>query len=200
VSRYDETKLLARIDFDYERTTSFIEGITGTSATIRGWAITIWLAVVGVAFDRGSWELAALGAVVALVFFVIDAYHAWLYGEALLRATAIEQLQGEYYTSLGRRADDPDGAGDLRKRLEEHRFGLYRNFKRFRLKDIAFARPFVFFRLFYPFLAAVAIGAAILLATQSSDDPACKAIPDTGETAIQCGDVVIVDGDVARPQ
>src|SRR5437868_1929488 len=73
VSRYDPTELKRLIELEYERTSKFIDGVIATTATIRGWAVTIWLAVVGVAFDRSVWELGVLAAIVAAVFMVIDA-------------------------------------------------------------------------------------------------------------------------------
>ena len=169
--------------------------MTGTGVTIRGWAITIWLALLGIAFSQGHWELGLLAAAVALVFSVIDGYHAWLYGEALARANQLERLSAAYYDSFGRLADDEEAATDLQVDLEAHRFGLYRNFKRFRLRDLAFVRPTVFFRLFYPLLFAVAVGVAALVAFTGDDEPpACNVVADSRPQAIECGDTLVVNG------
>ena len=192
---YDKEKLAKLIDVEYERTAKFIDGITGTTATIRGWAVTIWLAVIGVAFGQSTWELAGLAAVVAAVFFVIDGYHAWLYGEALSRANELERLNAAYYDSFGRSAGDKDAERDLRVRLQAHRFGLYRNFIRFRLRDLLFVRPWVFFRLFYPLLVLVGAGSAALIAHDHQDNPpTCKAVSAAARPTIQCGNALIVGG------
>jgi hypothetical protein len=160
---YDEKELLRVVEAEYARTATFIDGITTTSATIRGLGVTIWLGILGVAADRSLWELGALAAITALVFWVVDGFHAWLYGEAFSRALELEQIQAAAYNAKGRLAGDPVGESDLKARLQAHQFGLYRNFKRFRLRDLAHIQPYVFFRLFYPFLVAVGIAAALYL-------------------------------------
>jgi hypothetical protein len=191
------------VELEYERTAKFIDGVISTSVTVRGWAITIWLAVVGVALTSNAWELAILAALVVFVFAFIDAYHAWLYWEALRRANELERLAGAYYETLGRNAEDEDAEIDLRVRLESHRFGLYRNFKRFRLRDLRFARPPIFFRVFYPILILTAIGAAAWIAGRDKASPTCVVVEDSRPQAIQCEDRLIIGGkvvDVVPPQ
>jgi hypothetical protein len=197
VSRYDEKELKRLVELEYDRTAKFVDGLISTQATVRGWAVTIWLAVLGVGFDRSVWELSALAAIVAVVFMIIDAYHAWLYGEALTLANELERIQGAAYDAVGRRATDPDADKDLRTRLESHRFGLYRNLKRFRPRDLLYARPRVFFYFFYPLLALVGVGAAVYIAQQKSpSESTCKVVAATHGRTIQCGKVVIVGNHV----
>ncbi len=157
-------EMLRLVELDYERTSKFIEGIVGTGATIRGWAITIWVALLGAAVDRKLWELAALGAVVILVFGLVDGYHASLYRAALDHAMRLERITRDYYAMIGRGTDDPDAELDLRAELESHRFGYYSNLRRFELRDLRNARPWVFFKFLYPFLAAVGAVSALLIA------------------------------------
>lgn len=84
-------------------------------------------------------------------------------------------------------------------RLEAHRFGLYRNFKRFRLRDLGFVRPAVFFRLFYPLLALIGVAAALFVGiADRGDPPSCKTVPGSKPQVIQCGDTLIVDGRVVE--
>ena len=195
MSGYDKEKLAGLVNVEYERTAKFIDGVTSTTATIRGWAVTIWLAVLGVAFSQSVWELAALAAAVALTFFVIDGYHAWLYGEALARANELERLSGAYYDSFGRLAGDVDAETDLRIRLETHVFGLYRNFKRFRAKDLWYVRPWVFFRLFYPLLVTIGVGAALLIAGTGKDSTkTCKAAAQGRPAVVRCDNDLFFGG------
>jgi hypothetical protein len=199
VSGYDKNKLAEFIDVEYERTAKFIDGVTSTTATIRGWAVTIWLAVIGVAFSQTIWELAALAAAVALTFLVIDGYHAWLYGEAIARANELERLSGAHYDSFGRLAGDSEAETDLRVRLETHTFGLYRNFKRFGLKDLWYVRPWVFFRLFYPLLIAIGVGAAVFISdTRKENAPDCKLVGGSYPQVIQCRNTLYVGGRMVR--
>jgi hypothetical protein len=191
----DRRKELVRlVELDYERTATFINGVTSTAATIRGWAITIWLAVVGVALDRGLWQVALLAAAAASVFLLVDGYHAWLYGEALAHASALERLSGRYYDSLGRGSDDEELELDLRVDLESHRFGMYRTFRKFRLRDLLFAKPTVFFRGFYPLLIGVAVVVAILLwSFGGTGKTACTILREGATVAVDCGSVTVTD-------
>jgi hypothetical protein len=160
---YDQNELLRQIEAEYDRTSKFIDGITTTSATIRGLGVTIWLAMLGIAADHSLWELGALAAATAAMFWLVDGYHAWLYGEAFDLALELELIQAAAYNAKGRLAGSSRADRDLKARLQAHQFGLYRNFKRFRVRDLRHVGPNVFFRLFYPFLVAVGIGAAVFL-------------------------------------
>ena len=189
-----DKELVRLVELDYERTAEFINGVTTTMATIRGWAITIWLAILGIGLERSLWQVTLLAAASAGVFLLLDGYHAWLYGEALAHAAKLERLSGKYFDSLGRGAVDDDVELDFQVALESHRFGMYRNFRRFRFKDLRFVKPYVFFRAFYPFLVGVAILATILLASaQSADDPPCTVDRDEEAVTVKCGDVELID-------
>ena len=187
-------ELVRLVELDYERTADFINGVTGTAATIRGWAVTIWLAVLGIGLERELWQVTLLAAAAGAVFWLVDGYHAWLYGEALAHASKLERLSGRYFDVLGRGTDDDDLEIDFRVALESHRFGMYRNFRRFRPRDLWFVKPYVFFRIFYPFLVFLAMLATVLVAV-AKDEPAspCTIERAEGATTVSCGDVEIVD-------
>ena len=156
-------ELIRLIELEYERTTQFINGVTATAATIRGWAVTIWLAILGVAFDRSVWALGILASLLGLAFLFLDAYHSVLYAEGALHADALERLSAGYYNAMGRDAGDPDRKLDLDANLEAHRFGLYRNLTLVRLRDLPKARPAIFFTVFYPFLVGVGLLSALVI-------------------------------------
>lgn len=189
-----DKELVRLVELDYERTAGFINGITTTMATIRGWAITIWLAVLGIGLERGLWQVALLAAASAGVFLLLDGYHAWLYGEALAHAAKLERLSGKYFDSLGRGAADEDVELDFEVALQAHRFGMYRNFRRFRLRDLLFVKPYIFFRGFYPFLIGTALLAmVVLVAVESPDDPPCTVDRAEDAVTVKCGDVELID-------
>lgn len=152
------------VENEYAQSGEFIRGVVGTSATVRGWAVTVWLAVLGIAVDSDSWGLAALAVAVIIGFALIDGYHAWLYVEALSYARRLEQIMAAYYSALFRADDDEAALEDLYEELGGHRYGLYRGFKRFELRELRRARPTVFFQVLYPTLVIVAAAVAALLA------------------------------------
>jgi hypothetical protein len=194
VTDASQKELVRLVELDYERTATFINGVTATASTIRGWAVTIWLAIIGVSLNEGRWQLAILAAVVAATFLLIDAYHAWLYGEALDHAVALERLSGRYYESLGRGLDDEDVAVDLAVELQTHRFGVYRNLRQFTFRDILFVKPRVFFRVFYPVLVAVAVViAGILWSLGGPKSAGCEITHDSTTITIDCGGTKIID-------
>lgn len=155
--------LLSLVTRDYDQTAEFIRSIVGTSATTRGWAVTVWLAVLGVGIQQNNWGLALLAAVAMAPFVVLDSYQSWLYGRALRHARALEKLEALSYVVIESGEDDPDLLDDLDTELAANRFGLYRSFKRFSVKELLAARPVLVFRVFYPGLAIVAAATALII-------------------------------------
>lgn len=181
-----DQELIELVERDYAHTGEFIRSVVGTSATVRGWAVTIWLALIGFAFDRPLGELAILAAIVVVAFAIIDAYHARLYVQALAHAARLERVVAAYYSALTLAEDDPDALDDFHDELDAFRPGLYGSFRRLGvsegpvrrdllarlgrpLRDTATlvrdARPRVFFSVLYPILFAVACVAWIVIVT-----------------------------------
>ncbi len=160
------TKELVRIvELDYDRTAKFIESVTGTSATLRGILLTAWVAVITLAFDTGHWTLAAAGVALVVIFGVLDAYHTWLYSQALQHAAELEELSRIYHRALSRGGDDPHADIDFQVKLQADPSGLYHGLRgNFKWKDLSEVRPRIFLQVLYPGLLAVSIIVAALLA------------------------------------
>ena len=178
-----DQEVLRLVERDYEETGNFIRGVVGTSATLRGWSVTIWLGLIGFAFDRQLYELAVLAALVTFAFAIIDAYHARLYVQALTHASRLERVVSAYYTVLTLGEDDEDAIDDFRDEVDALRLGLYSNFRSQQAgrreprvhrrvvvavvglyKLLHEARPRVFFSLLYPALFVGAVGVAVGIA------------------------------------
>jgi hypothetical protein len=160
----DRSKELVRlVERDYDQTSEFIRSVIGTTSTTRGWAVTVWLALLGVSIQQSNPALALLAGFILIPFGLLDAYHSWLYSEALDHARGLERLAASYYLALEKGEDDEDLVLDFEERLGAHSFGLYRNFKRFQLPEIRAARPRLVFAYFYPGLLGAALLAALLL-------------------------------------
>jgi hypothetical protein len=152
------------VELDYDKTNEFIKGVIGTSAALRGSAITLWLALLGFAFQQDLVVLAGLAGVVALVFWVVDGYHGWLYSEAATHLRAVERVLTAYFAALARGDDDQDVITDFGIDLQVHRFGLFLHIRRPNwLTCLLVARPRVVYRGVYPFLLALAGVAAIAI-------------------------------------
>lgn len=157
-------ELMRLVERDYDQTAEFIRSIVGTISTIRGWSVTVWLAVLGVAVNQESIPLAALAALLLLPFTLLDLYHSWLYSEALKHARALERISSSYYSAVERGEEDEDLIVEFEELIASIKFGLYRNFKRFQWPEIKHARPTLVFRLFYPGLGVAALLCAVLIA------------------------------------
>ena len=156
-------ELVRLVERDYDQTAEFIRSVVGTTSATRGWGVTVWLAVLGLAIDHSSIGLALLAAFLLFPFGLLDAYHSWLYSEALKHARALEQLSASYYTAVESGSDDEDLLFDFEAILGSHRFGLYRNFQRFQWPEIRVARPQLVFRYFYPGLLIASLISALLI-------------------------------------
>jgi hypothetical protein len=156
-------ELLEVVRDDTDRTTRFIEGVLGASITLRGWAVTLWLGIVGFGVDQDRGALVALGIVIILAFGLVDAYNATLYGQALMHARRLEDIATVHHAWLSRGDDDPSAAAELVVRLKSFRPGLYSNLWVFRIKDLKYVRPRVFFRVFYPLMIALSAVIGVLV-------------------------------------
>ena len=157
-------ELVRLVERDYDQTAEFIRSVVGTTSTTRGWAVTVWLALLGIAIDHDSVGLALLAGFVLLPFCLLDAYHSWLYSEALKHARALERLSTSYYEAVESGEDDQELIFDFEASLGSHRFGLYQNFRRFQLPEIKAARPQLVFRYFYPGLLIASLVTVCLIA------------------------------------
>jgi hypothetical protein len=160
----NERERVRLVEADYANTSEFLKSVVTTGTTIRGVAVTIWLALVGFSVQQSLWELAALAGIVAVVFWLLDGYHGWLYAEALTHARAAEKVTSLYYNALSRGEDSERALTGFRRELRVYRFGLYLNIRTFRLDDLLIARPRVFYLVLYPILIALAIAALGLVA------------------------------------
>ena len=154
----ERCELVRLLELDYERTTKLIEGVIGSSFTIRGWGIALSSALIGLTFQAQLWELAGLAIVVTLLIAFIDGYHSWLYAKTLRHATTIERVLGLYYASLARGDDDPEAVRDFEAAILAHQFGRFREIqKRFGLRALREARPRVVLLILYATLLACAV-------------------------------------------
>lgn len=158
-----QKELIRLVELDYERTTRFVQSLVTTGTTLRGWAITLWVGAIGVSFTTHQGVLSLLAAAVIAVFGLVDAYHSWLYEQAMRHARRVERVSALYFASLSRGDDDPDLQEDAQTAIEGHQFGLYTTFRRFHWRDLWFVRPRPFFRYLYPALIGVAFVAALWL-------------------------------------
>lgn len=156
--------MLELIELDYNQTSEFVRGVLATATTIRGWAITIWLALAGFSVQQDEWILSTLGVVVAAGFYVIDAYHLNLYRQGLAHLQSLERLYADYYGALSRGEFDPQAFDDFIVDLETHRFGFYRRLGPFRLGRSIAHGPRVFVGL-YAVLITVSVVLLIVEAT-----------------------------------
>ncbi len=185
----DELKAaLQLLEADYERTTKFIEGVVATGATIRGWIITLTVALVGVAFERHLWQMGVVAIVLVVMFGLVDAYHAWLYASALRHASHIEKTLGLYYASLASDGDpDVRLAFDVELRL--HRFGPFSNLRRFGLRSLLDVRPRFVIVTLYLTLLGVAATATVIVALSGRSravELSCTAAPPGPTATFTC--------------
>ncbi len=160
-------ELVRLLERDYDQTSEFIRSVVGTASTTRGWAVTVWLALLGVAVQQERPALALLAGATIVPFALLDAYHSWLYGQALRHARGIEDLSASYYRAVERGEDDEDLMFDFQVAIAAHRFGLYSQFRRFSVPELRAARPKLVFQWFYPGLFIAAIVTAVLIAVLS---------------------------------
>jgi hypothetical protein len=161
-------ELLRLLELDYASTAKLTEGLVGGGLTIRGWAITLTSALVGLAFQAHLRPLALLAVAVVLLFGLADAYHSWLYSRVMAHAESIENTMRTYYSSLARGDDDPVAEREFEIALLAHSFGRFAEARRFSLASLAEIRPKLVFVVMYLTLLVCALGAAALVGSPGS--------------------------------
>ena len=161
----EQAELLKMLQADSDATTKLIEGVVGSSFTIRGWGITLVSALIGLTFQAQLWQVAALAVVVTLLVAFIDGYHSWLYAELLEHAVAAEQVLISYYSSLARGEDDPQARDEFEVDISAYSFGRYAALHRFRLRDLGKARPRPVIAILYVTLLVASIASGWLAAS-----------------------------------
>ena len=151
------------VEQDLSVSNDFVRGVVATGAAVRGLGITFWLALLGFAFQQHLPELAVLGTLVVAVFWILDGYYGWLYGEASDHVRVCERLLSNYYNAVSRAQDDPSLVASFRASLRAHRFGLFLSFRSgYRIKQWWDARPTLVFRTLYPLMLTVSVLAIVL--------------------------------------
>ncbi|GAA4363858.1 hypothetical protein [Nocardioides caricicola] len=171
---FEDAERLRLVELDLEMTNEFIRGVIATSTAVRGIAVTVWLALLGVALQQQLASLAVLACVVAAIFWVLDAYYGWLYAEASVHARACETLMSAYYNAISRAKDDPGVVDRFRVTLRGEHFGLFRGFRSgFGINRWWNARPTILYRTLYISMLGLSTVVALLLATGvlASDSP-----------------------------
>ncbi len=125
-------RLIELVQFDYEHTLSFIDGVVRVSTSIRTIATAGWFGLIAAAVQADQPLLALLAAAGVAVLGLQDAYHGWLYAEARGRASEMEGMLDDYYKCV-QRGDSAGGLEeDLIKELHNHRIGQRSNTLRLR--------------------------------------------------------------------
>ena len=157
----DEMLRLAQLD--YERTSNFIDAQVQMSSTIRGWAVTVWVAVVGFSLDRHNSTLALIAAVSVVVLGLVDAYYWALYVQARDHGENLEQITSMYKRFLSRGSDSARAEIEFDAKIVAYSFGLLQSLHPVDPKHLllAFRRP-IYIAL-YVVLPALAILVAILI-------------------------------------
>jgi hypothetical protein len=155
LAREDAAVELVRLDYD--ASLRAMNSIISTGGQIRAIGIAAWGLVLSLAVRDESLELALLATILVAVFAYSDAYHAALYGRILQYVIKLETILDSWLNRLGIDADDPDAVVRARAKIEMHRFGVHRNLRRPRLRDMVRARPRPIFWGVYPALLAASL-------------------------------------------
>jgi hypothetical protein len=188
MSNTEHKELIRVVELDYEKTTKLIEGIVGTSFTIRGWGIALISALIGFTFHTQYWQVAALALVVTLLIAFMDGYHSWLYAKTLQHTQNVERVLGLYYAALARGDDDPGARRDFEVAILAHQFGRFAEIqKQFGLKSLREARPRMILVTLYGTLLGCALVSGTLVFYSQRNPPAkfeCTVVAGTKDVYV----------------
>lgn len=185
----DTIKELVRVlEVDYEKTTKQIESIISSSFTIRGWAIALSSALIGLTFQAQHWEIAVLAIAVTLLLAFVDGYHSWLYAKVLQHANNIETVMRYYYAYLSRGDVDNQARIDFLGKILAHRFGRFTEIRKgFTFSNLREARPrYVIITLYGTLLACATVSGVLAFSSKKHPAPAfgCAPVPGSADVYI----------------
>lgn len=154
-----ERQLVDLVRADYDATQRALSGFVSSGGQLRAIGIGAWGVVFAVAVQAQSGLAAAVAALLAIGFAVIDGYYSALYRQTLKRARNLEEILGAYHNSLGIHAANPRKVLQARARLEQHRFGVHRGMMAIHKMDQWWLPRPVRVTWIYAVLIALAIGA-----------------------------------------
>jgi hypothetical protein len=181
-----EGQLVELVKADYDATQRALSGFVTSGGQLRAIGIGAWGVVFAVAVSAESSLVAAVAALLAGGFAIIDGYHSALYRQTLERARDLEELLGEYHNALGIHAANPSRVMRARVRLEQHRFGVHRGMRPInQMKYWWLPRP-VRVTWIYAVLIAFAIGVGVYF--QASGASTCRSGSHAATMACRVGD------------
>jgi hypothetical protein len=185
----DTVKELVRVlEVDYEKTTQAIDGVVGSSFTIRGWGMTLIAALIGLAFQVQRWEIAVLAVVVTLLLAFVDGYHSWLYAKVLQHANDIETVMRFYYAYLARGDVDEQARLGFLSKILAHRFGRFTEIRKgFKLSSLREARPrLVIVTLYATLLICALVSGVLALSSEKHPAPSfgCVQVPQAADVYV----------------
>jgi hypothetical protein len=154
------------IEREYDSANKVLQSIVGTSFTIRGWAVTTWAALLGVAANKSSWPFALFALLAVIGFGFVDSYHSWLYGAGLRYILSVEALLAKYYEALVRKGSDPDVVTDVETEMRAFKPGLFSYIPHFDWRQLGHVRPRLFIFVFYPALISIALTVLVVTAVR----------------------------------
>lgn len=177
----ERREMLRLVELEYDRTTKFIEGAVGTTTSLRGWAITVWAGLIGVALSAKLPSLTVLAVLAVIAFAFVDFYYTSLYQQTLRRARQLERITNEHFDVLARGADNARLKPEADAALAAHSYGLYTNMRAVGRRELldSLRRPQMFFWI-YVSLAATALLIGLLaqtFPTASSSTPSAVPTP-----------------------
>lgn len=181
-----EGQLVELVKADYDATQRALSGFVTSGGQLRAIGIGAWGVVFAVAVSAESSPVAAIAALLAAGFAIIDGYHSALYRQTLDRARDLEELLGEYHNALGIHAANPSRVMRSRARLEQHRFGVHRGMRPInQMKRWWLPRP-IRVTWIYVVLIACAIGSGVYF--QINGASSCQSKGSAGALACHVDD------------
>jgi hypothetical protein len=138
--------LLAMVRDDYESALKLLQANGGVNAAVRAAALTVSVAVIGLAVGQSRPIAGAFAIVIVLLFAFLDGYLSWVSGQLEQRLREQERVFAAQYrlTADPDPASDPDELAELEDTLTAYDFGSVTRIAEFRLQEV----PSVVFAVF----------------------------------------------------
>lgn len=127
----DKSEIIRLLESDHNATIAMISRLAGVRDALIGLAFSATGILVGVAFSSDSWQLAAAGIPVVLLFALLDARNRFLHVVLQNRVARMERRLQAYIVSLMERGRplEADAERRLQRELDGFEFGVGRSLR-----------------------------------------------------------------------
>ena len=169
-------ELLGLLQRDYETAREFLQNANLSVDRTRTFGLALIAALIGVTVTGHIFWLGLVAAAATMVVALVDGFHTWQYRHAEEHLKRIERIYQLLYKAHIATLNSRESKW-LEARIKSFRPGVFSNLKLFKVRELAYSRPYPIFRFMYPLLLVAGVAAGFYRTADKKRRPFSSAWP-----------------------